>query len=74
MKSSAGFDLVGQVAQDESVLEAGEPALRAGQIVHSNKIDLWIAEAARKTLRPMRPKPLMPTLTAMCVFSLVCVS
>jgi hypothetical protein len=25
-----------------------------------------LPSAARKTLRPMRPKPLMPTLTAMC--------
>src|ERR1035438_7147668 len=28
-----------------------------------------LPSAARKTLRPMRPKPLMPTLTAMCDFS-----
>ena len=30
-----------------------------------------LPRAARKTLRPMRPKPLIPTLTAMCDFSFV---
>ena len=29
-----------------------------------------LPRAVRKTLRPMRPKPLMPTFTAMCVCSL----
>jgi hypothetical protein len=30
-----------------------------------------LPSAARKTLRPMRPKPLIPTLTAMFDFSLI---
>jgi hypothetical protein len=58
--------LVLQVAQDRVVLEQVGQRGRAGQVVDGDKLDLGLPIAARKTLRPMRPKPLMPTFTAMC--------
>jgi len=71
MKSAHRNDFVLQVAQNRVVLEQVGQRRGAGQVVDGNKIDLPIASEARKTLRPMRPKPLIPTLTAMCVFSFV---
>jgi hypothetical protein len=71
MKSSPE-DLVLQVAEDRVVLEQVGQRGRAGQVVDGNKINLrGLPSAARKTLRPMRPKPLIPTFTAMCFFSFV---
>ena len=65
MKSSPCGDVVLQIAKDGIVFEQMSERCRAGEVVYGDKIDLGIAERGAKTLRPMRPKPLMPTFTAM---------
>ena len=66
MESSDGGDLVGQVAQNGVVLQKMGQRLGAGQVVDGYECPVpWSLSAVRRILRPMRPKPLMPTLIAM---------
>ena len=63
----AGGDGVGQVAKDGVKIEKMRESFGIGQIVNGNDVDILVGDEARRTLWPMRPKPLMPTFTAICL-------
>ena len=64
MLSAPGGNLVREIAENRVVLQQMGQSLRIRQIVDRDDIDVRILQRSAKTLRPMRPKPLMPTLIA----------
>ncbi len=64
MESSVAVDVVRQVAQDGVVLQKMGQRLGAGQVVDGYDVNFLSLSAVRRTLRPMRPNPLIPTLIA----------
>ena len=60
-----GGDVVLQVAEDGVVFEQMRQRLGSVRSFTATISRSLLPKAARSTLRPMRPKPLMPTLTAM---------
>jgi len=61
----AGSDLVRQIAEDRVVLEQVSQRLGSVRSLTATKSIFLSVSAVRRTLRPMRPNPLMPTFTAM---------
>ena len=60
--SSVCVTLCAEVAEDRVVLEQVREGLGIGDVVDGDELDVLVSSAVRMMLRPMRPKPLMPTL------------
>src|SRR6202046_3548498 len=67
MKSSPASILLGRLPRIESYLSRCASVAGLVKSFTATKSISVFPRVARKTLRPMRPKPLMPTLTAICL-------